>query len=211
MKRFRTLLAAVALVSTACGGNASSDGVASLQDDEGTIAADDEATEVDSEQAMLDFAACMREHGVDMEDPTMSGDGGFGMAFGGVAGREGGAIDFEAMREAQEACSEYLENVTRDFEALDMTEMQDQMYEYAECMRENGYDMGDPSFTERGPSDAEEDGGIRVAGPFGDIDPDDPDFLAAQEACQDIFGGMMQFGPRDGGRPDSVAPSDGGE
>ena len=55
------------------------DGVASLKSASDTKADDDSDTtaksDKDPEDAMLDFARCMREHGVDMPDPDTSGGG----------------------------------------------------------------------------------------------------------------------------------------
>jgi ABC-type glycerol-3-phosphate transport system substrate-binding protein len=77
-RRWMVLVAALALLLAACGGGASTQGIASLQ--EGTTAGDDSSTTttaaVDPEQAVLDFAACMREHGVDMPDPDINSAGG---------------------------------------------------------------------------------------------------------------------------------------
>ncbi len=206
MKRSFTLLAALVLVMAGCGGGNSDPGVASLQDDQQTTTtAADGASEADAEQAMLDFAECMREHGVDMADPTFdsNGPGGFGLNFGGVPGGPGAAdgeadgnFDFEAMSEARDACSQYLEGITRTFDAPDQTATQDTMYQYAQCMRDNGYDMPDPTFSDP-QSDGDGGGGGR-GGFFGEIDPNDPAFQTAQEACQDILGGFG-FGLRPGG------------
>ena len=46
-------------------------------------------------------------------------------------------------------------------------------------IRDNGYDMPDPDFTNDGPGQ----GGAQI----GPIDPDDPDFVSADEACRSIF------------------------
>lgn len=57
---------------------------------------------------MLEFAACMREHGVDLPDPTFEGEGGgMRVEMGGGAGG-GGAVrpDDEKFQEANEACAE---------------------------------------------------------------------------------------------------------
>jgi hypothetical protein len=57
-------------------------------------------------------------------------------------------------------------------------------------MRDNGYDMDDPDFSSFGPgAEGEPAEGARV-GPFGEIDQDDPDFVAANEACGEILGGL---------------------
>jgi len=101
-------VAALALVMAACGGGDDTQGVASLQDPDSTTTtttggAGDEGdgSAVDSEQALLEFAECMREHGIDMEDPSISGEGGGFIRIGPPpgAGGDGSDNDFEAMEE----------------------------------------------------------------------------------------------------------------
>lgn len=202
--RLMVLVFVIGLVATACGGNGdSSSGVASL--DTGDAAATDNATsgeqavdEVNQEQAMLDFAACMRSNGVEIEDPTVDADGN--VQFGGFRGAstEDGEIDREAIRTAREACEEELEGVALGFGGrgdIDITELQDTMVEYASCMRTNGYDMDDPDFSNLGPGAGGDREPGEGGGPFGAIDQTDPDFISAQEVCQDVLGG---FGPGSG-------------
>lgn len=203
--RLLLLPAVLAFAASACGGSDGvGDGVATLESDDpdSTLEVSEQAPdEVDAEQAMLDFAACMRDKGVDIEDPTVDADGN--IQFGGLRpgpGEEEGDFDGDAMREAMEACGEDLEGITLGFGGrsdIDVTEMQDTIVEYAACMRENGYDMADPDFSGAGPGSG---GG---GGPFGEMDPDDPDFVAAQEVCQDILGdtltGSGVGGPPPGG------------
>jgi hypothetical protein len=197
------LLLAIALVVTACGGDSeASSGVASLEAT-GTVAAENAAaggetiaSEIDQEQAMLTFAACMRDNGVDIDDPTVDADGNvqFG-AFRGVV--QAGEIDRATMDAAMEVCQEHLEGIAlgRGGGDFDLTELEDTMVEYAACMRTNGYDMADPDFSNFGPGNGGEpgEGGGR---PFADIDLNDPDFISAQEVCQDILGGFRGPGTR---------------
>jgi hypothetical protein len=212
LSRLALLAAAVVVLVAGCGGSGGSQGIASLDaatgDSTSTTAA---AEEVDSEQAMLDYAQCMRDNGVDMEDPTLDENGNFQMVRP-SGGGEGGAFDpadREAMQAASEACSQYLEGITQQFDRPDMTEMQDMLLEYAQCMRDNGVDMEDPDFT------ADEGGGMGTGGRLGfdmsQYDTSDPVFQAASEACQEIFGssglpGMMGGGP---GGPGGIPPGGG--
>jgi hypothetical protein len=200
-------VAALALVMAACGGGDDTQGVASLQDPDSTTTTttggardEGDGSAVDSEQALLEFAECMREHGIDMEDPSISGEGGGFIRIGPPpgAGGDGSDNDFEAMEEAREACSEFLEGVTQQFGEIDPTEMQDQALEFAQCVRDQGFDVPDPDFSDIGPDVQSEEGGDGEVGggPFGDIDPEDPAFQAALEECGDIFGGA--FGPPTG-------------
>lgn len=196
--RFLVLVFAVGLLATACGSSAEAgDGIASLETSD-TVAvdvagSDEPVAAVDAEQAMLDFAACMRDQGVEIEDPTVDADGN--VQFGGLrgAGGEDGEFDREAMRAASEACSEQLEGVALGFGGrgeFDQTELQDTMVEYAACMRDNGYDMADPDLSNFGPGAEGEPGEGGGGGPFGQIDRDDPDYVAAHDVCGDILGGL---------------------
>lgn len=207
MKRLLPMLAVIALVAAACGGGDSDSGVASLEvsGDEVAAISDGEATtDVDQEEAVLAFAACMRDNGVDMEDPTVDADGNVRLNLRGNAapGEEG--FDREIVGAAREACSEYLDELSFGFENRDNAEFQDQILEFASCMRENGYDMADPDFSSFGPG-GEGDEGEGPRGPFGAIDPEDPAFQAGLEACQDILSG---FGP-DGAGPRFGGPGGG--
>jgi hypothetical protein len=210
------LLVANVMVVAGCGGSGDAEGLASLQgsSDDSTATTEANGTTVDSEQAMLDFAQCMRDHGVDYQDPTVDENGNMVMQRPSGGGEGGGfdPADRDAMEAAREACSQYLEGITQQFDRPDMTERQDLMLEYAACMRENGVDMPDPDFTTEGDGQGP---GARLGFNMGDYDPSDPAFQAANEACQEIFGasgmpGMMGGFPGGGVRPGGGTPPEGG-
>lgn len=200
MKQRVLVLLVLGLVAAACSGE-DSEGVASLAaaEDPAQVASDvqnadqDDDASVDQEQAMLDFAACMRDNGVEIEDPTVDADGN--VQFGGLRGAtDVGEVDREARRAAMQVCGENLEGFAlgRRGGDLDPTEMQDTLVEYAACIRDNGYDMPDPDFSNAGPG--AEEPGQGGGGPFGAIDIDDPDFVAARQACGDVLGGLRAPG-----------------
>jgi hypothetical protein len=174
------LVAALALTMsvTACGEDGDEPGVASLNggdnggdSDDGGEAGDEE----DLEEQALAFAECMRENGVpDFPDPVVE-DGRIQMRIGGPDG--GGELDPEAMEAAQEACQDLAPRGGGNFSEEDRQEMQDAFLDYAQCMRENGYDMPDPDFEDG-------DGLFRMQG-----EPDDPAFQQAQKACEDKMPG----------------------
>jgi hypothetical protein len=182
------LIVAFAALAAGCGGGEAGEAVASL---EGTSAATTTAAaagEVDLEEALLDFTACMREEGVALPDPQLDADGNLKLvSFMAEAGRVvEDAGGFDAVREAAEACRSHLSGVALRFASIDRTAMQDRMLSYARCVREHGFDLPDPDFT----------GGIR-GGPFPGLGLDvfeDPDFLEANEACQGIFAGLLPGG-----------------
>ena len=137
------------------------------------------------EERLLEFAECMREHGVDFPDPVVESDGtvtfglrpGLGAAQG--AAEIGRDPDLPA---ARAACQGLLEGLAFGPGGnFDQTEFQDTPLEFAQCMRDNGVDMGDPDLRGFGPG-GDEDG--QPGGPFGAIDLDDPDVGAAFEVCQ---------------------------
>jgi hypothetical protein len=196
-------LALLLLLGGACSGGdeEAADDIATLGDDE---SGDDESDDSDSEDddseddgggqggrpidpefqdAMVEFAECMREHGIDMPDPQV-GEGGM-VVIGGGPGAEGDGPPSEAEQEemeaANEACQPILEDVRGSMPELDPeqeAEMQEEALAFAECMREHGIDMPDPVFS---------DGG-RVTMEIGDedgpgFDPTDDDFQEAAEDC----------------------------
>lgn len=170
--RRRALLVAWALLAllvpvAACGGSDGEDaeGVASLGDDSGEAASSDEEDDdggggsseerraVDDpefQDAMLEYAQCMRDHGVDMEDPEFDGDGGVMMRSQRPRG-EGSASD-EEFEAADEECRHIMEDVAPDIELSpeEQAERQDQLVAMAECMRERGHDMPDPQMDSEG-------------------------------------------------------------
>ena len=134
---------------------------------------------------MVDFARCMREHGVDVADPQTSGGGAGG---GGVMIEIGDGIDPEEMEAAQEACQPLMADAIGDFEPPDPEElerMQEQMLEFAKCMREHGVDFPDPVFSGDGAS-------IQISGEAA-IGSDGDRMTEAQEACQAELGGEAPF------------------
>ncbi|MDJ0959922.1 MAG: hypothetical protein QNJ88_04625 [Acidimicrobiia bacterium] len=202
-RRYLVLIVIVAVFAAACGGGESDGtGVASL-DGTDTTALETPAgasTDVDEEQALIEFTQCMRDNGVDIGDPTVDAEGNASLDFRGI---DVGSLDEEAINVARTACEGYLEGVTLGFDLGDPTELQDMALEFAQCMRDNGYDIDDPDFSgiftisEDG---APSDGAIRS--PFGDVDFEDPAFQAALESCRYVLAG---FGGPGAGDP---APTD---
>jgi hypothetical protein len=177
------LLAALAMAG--CGGDAGGG-------DSGT-----EATSTPSfEDAMVQYASCMRENGVDMPDPQFSGDGSSGGAMtfaiplgaadgsgpGGAAigGPAGGPVD-ETFKAAAEACQPIMEAVRQNMPKLSPEEeakMRDDALKFAQCMREHGVDMPDPTF------DGGRGSAMVIQGASQAPDAFDPDkFNEASSAC----------------------------
>lgn len=198
------LVSLALLLASACG--ASSDdasGVASLATPSEVVGGDTsagDALELTAEERLLAFAQCMRDQGIDIDDPTVDADGNVQLSPPAGDGTAGGGAPSEADRElrrvAADECGESLEGAGLGFRAEDRTAIEDQLLAFAQCMRDNGIDMEDPDL---GAPDA--DGSGPGGGPFGDVDFDDPAFRAAQEACADILAGFAPGGGRFGGGP----------
>jgi len=149
------------------------------------------AAEVDleGEDALLAFAACMRDNGIDMDDPQFGVDGG---VFGGPGqGQDVSAVDLQGddFQAAFESCDSYLDSLRPDLDAEQDAEFTEQLVEYAECMREEGIDFPDPEpgqgfgFGRPGAADM----------PF---DPLSQEFQDANLVCQDFLD--FDFGPGSG-------------
>lgn len=189
-------LAAVGLLfgAAACGDD-SDDGsgiaTADGSEAEGESASGDgggsDASPEETQDAMIDYAECMRENGIDMPDPQVDGDGRVTMEAlpaegGGGEGPPDEDSDFEA---ADEECKHLIEDVVGERQEPspeEEAEMQDKFTEMAECMRDRGHDMPDPEVDGGGViiSRDEEDGG--------EPPEEDPEFESDMEECSEEAG-----------------------
>lgn len=88
----------------------------------------------------IDYAECMRGEGVDVPDPK---DGGGGLSVSSSAGD-----DPEVMEAADEKCMDELGDpppASKERQAAQDAEFMKFAKEMAECYREHGYDVPDPS------------------------------------------------------------------
>jgi hypothetical protein len=170
------------LLAAGCGGSGGdSNGVPSLRGNDGSTTTTTNGG-ADREQALLDFARCMREQGVPIQDPQVDSQGNLQLQPG-----QFGDVDQATVEKAREACQEHLEGVTRGFTPEDQTRLQDALVKYASCMRQNGYDMPDPDFSQGGRAF------------FGNIDRDDPAYQKAHEACKQRLAQLQGGGAGGGG------------
>ncbi|MFW7413927.1 hypothetical protein [Demequina sp. SO4-18] len=217
----------MALGLTSCSSEPEDDGVLSLDDSDTETAAE---TEVDQEAQALEFSQCMRDNGVDFPDPTVDADGdvSFEDAFG--AAGEGGRFEpgDDSFMTAMEACGDLIEGVGfgpggggAGGGEFDQTEIQDALFEYTECLRAEGLDVGDIEFgmgggpgggmggepgempepgegPAGGPPEGIERGGFDRLDMFAEqlgYDADDPAWIAANEVCESpLQGGGMGGG-----------------
>lgn len=125
-----------------------------------------------NKQAMLDFARCMRENGIDMPDPKFD-EGRVTMRVGGP----GQKIDRGKMEAAQKACAKYQEAIKPpELSDDDAAELKQAALENARCMRANGVkNFPDPTFDESGGAQ------LRITK---ELDPESATFQKAQKACE---------------------------
>ncbi|WP_129842032.1 hypothetical protein [Streptomyces sp. RFCAC02] len=168
-----------ALALTGCDSGGSGVEVASAENG-GTGGGSAETEDLDPDEMAQRFAECLREHGVEVEDPQPGG----GLDVDADAlGLDQGTVDA-----ATEACREYDPAVSGPAGEEPPPEAQEYMLQFAECMRENGVDdFPDP-----------QSGGISLDGAV----MSDPDYAAADEACQRLL-------PDGAQRSDEVGPSGG--
>jgi hypothetical protein len=191
----RFLVAAALIIllgmSAACGGNGNANDSA-LPDAAGASSAspsgssgDDEA-DLDPEDAMLKFAQCMREHGVDMPDPTP----------GGGVRMNGDGLSEDQMQAAQAACQKWMDMAEPEDGGHELTEEEKQAFlDMAACMRERGYNFPDPTFDGGRVTQKIEKGEGNLPG------PDDPAFKKDMEECS-AEAGLDPPDEADGGSTD---------
>lgn len=167
--RLAVLTGLFALV-TACGSEPGNDGVASLSDKETPSSTKPDDPDNAADQARA-YAKCMRENGVDMKDPEVSQDGGVGIAI------EGG--DKAKVDKADKACRHLMPNGGEP--PKPSPEDLDRMRKEAQCLRDHGIDVADPTM---------DDPGIKIEGGG----PDDEKFRKAMEECSDGKGSVSVGG-----------------
>jgi hypothetical protein len=162
------LLLALALAIAACsgsgGGGDKGNGVASLDGGKATPTTRAGAGGNDRQKALA-YARCLRQHGINMPDPTFDAQGRMAMRMPAGVGP-----DDPKFKAADQACKQYAPSGSP--EKVD-PQLQQQMLAYARCMRQHGINIPDPKPGE----------GIGVDGDAG-VNPDSPKFKAADQACQ---------------------------
>jgi hypothetical protein len=161
MTRLLGILALTAILAAgACGGTPAASSTTS--------------TTIDNDKAMLDFAKCMRENGVNMPDPETDGNGGVSIAI------EGGPGDEDTIDAAHEACEKHMpKGPMKDLDPEKRQALEDAMVAFARCMRAKGIDMPDPQTSSGGGIMMKRDAGQRAP-------EDDADFEAAEKDCRKL-------------------------
>jgi hypothetical protein len=172
----------------ACGGAPDGDRVASLSGAGATTTTTGaKGAAKDPQQAALDFARCMRQHGIDMPDPEVDDKGRIKMRIG--AGGPGSRPDPKKLEAAQQACGNLLGGGDGDRQ-IDPAE-RDAMVAFARCMREHGIDMPDPTG----------DGLVMRRDDDGGPDPEAEEFQEAERACDHHLANLRRPDAESGGRP----------
>ncbi|MCP3818246.1 hypothetical protein NLX86_08995 [Streptomyces sp. A3M-1-3] len=155
---------------TGCGGSGSDSSTVASVNGEGGSSGGGGSDKSDAEQSQ-EFVNCMRDNGVDMEDP----DPETGQLD--LQSVMGGGADSEALRTAMEACRDKAPQAMKERgEGNPDAAQLENMKKFAACMRENGVDMDDP-----GPEGLDRDS----------MNMSDPNFQDAMGECSEFLGGMM--------------------
>jgi len=160
MARALAVLAAAPLIVTACVGN--------------PFAPKDTAAQQkqDAEQMRLKWAQCMRDHGIDVPDPSQNG-----------GGLKVQAKDDQQFQDAMNACKQYAPNGGNGPGKIDQKTL-DQLTRFAQCMRDHGIPMQDPQAS---------GGGVKItAGGADAVDPSSDQFKQAEQACKQYMPSGMK-------------------
>lgn len=122
----------------------------------------------EQDEAILAFYQCLRDQGVDVEDPDPNQQG-IRLNLGELG------LDNPEGKAALEACRDLLPGGGPGGGQMD-AEGIEAMREFTQCLRDNGIDMPDPS----------SDGSLTL--PPG-VDPESSEFQAAMEECQHLTAG----------------------
>jgi hypothetical protein len=172
--------AVLTVVIAGCSGSNGSAQVASLAGQSSGSHNSSQLTANQSDQDMVDFARCMRQHGVAMSDPFHR------------PGHVGLSIELPTRDSASEpgfaACTHFLQPVIAMKEAGAAAQAAPELpalTRYAECMRSRDIAMLDPT------SDGQLNLGV-VPGISSDFGRNSPQFRAADSACRHLLPAGVQ-------------------
>ena len=165
-------LFAAALLITACSSSSSGPQVASLGGHRGGAAVSSRITTAQSDQDMLNYARCMRAHGVNQPDPVH------------IPGHTGLSLVTSATpppsRAATAACTHFLQPIIQGKAAAMTPARIAALASYARCMRSHDIPMLDPTST----------GELRlgtVPGISSGFGRNSPQFRSADAACRHLL------------------------
>lgn len=161
------------LALSACGSDTTaSSKVATL----GTLSGNEASTEttvaVDSQDAILAYAACMRENGVDMADPTFDADGNPVLAnVGADSGIDRRSTEFQT---AQTACGDLIQGVEfgrGQGGGFDRDAIAAAMNDFTACLRDEGLAVDDITLGQPGQGGGAPDGSVPAGATDGSVPP----------------------------------------
>lgn len=134
-----TPIAMALTLALAVGASAQVASLASPDETPGPETAETMLEFADRDEALLVFAQCMRDNGIDMDDPQAGTAGGRGFFGGGGGG--GAALDrfSEEWQAAQDTCSTILEAALPDVDPAAEQERLEEQLLLSQCIRDNGY------------------------------------------------------------------------
>jgi hypothetical protein len=131
------------------------------------------APELSAEDSLIAYAACMREHGIETDDPQFDVNGNLVSKPAFKAALKSGEGD-EAFAAAQADCGDHLVAMKPALDPALQAEQTEAALRFAACMRDQGLDWPDPAAD-----------GSKFAGSDVKIDKKSPAFQAAFEVCGD--------------------------
>jgi hypothetical protein len=139
------------------------------------------------------FSACMRSHGVpNFPDPDSKGRILITQGTDANGNKTGVDTNSPQFKRAAQACRKFQPNGGRPTAAQEAQEQQ-MMLKYAQCMRSHGV----PKFPDP------KAGGALTLGTKTGVDPNTPQFKAAQQACKKLVPGSPIVAPPPGAPPGS--------
>jgi len=99
--------------------------------------------EIDAEEKMFEFTQCLRDQGVEVEEPTVN-------AAGNIQKPEfADGMDYsrEDVKDAWNTCEYIIEGITFGRESRDLSDKADYFVELVICLNEAGFDLDEPTAT----------------------------------------------------------------
>ena len=125
-----------------------SDTAGQLASEAGTSKRTANAAKLTDEEIATVFTECLRDHGFDIPDPVLHADGSVDMGRLKESMTEDPRYETKS-KKAFEDCLPLLEGATFSSKASpeDEIEIQDKLLEFAQCLRDKGFDVPDPDFS----------------------------------------------------------------
>ena len=168
-------------------------GAANNVQNKATVVNTENSTAKTDEEIATDFTECMRNEGFELPDPELNADGSVNVE----TIRDNLIADpnfnFQSRKTQQSLakCIPLLEGATFSQQPTEeeLVEFQDNLLQFAECLRENGLDVPDPDFNDG-------TNGIRTM--LAEVDLTDSKVQATIAECQSTFTDNEGGGPRGG-------------